>query len=83
MLVVIVPVVVARMDRFNVSTESHPTELVNVSKYVPADDKLTALNKYDCPAQMLVVMVPVEVARMDKLNVTIESHPTELVNVSR
>ena len=47
MLVVIVPVVVARMDRFTVTIESHPTELVNVSKYIPVIVLLIPLNKYD------------------------------------
>ena len=42
-----VPVEVARTDKFKVTTESQPTELVNVSKYVPPDDKLKPLNKYD------------------------------------
>ena len=42
-----VPVEVARIDKFNVTIESHPTEFVNVSKYVPADDKFIPLNKYD------------------------------------
>ena len=83
MLVVIVPVEVARIDKFNVTIESQPTEFTNVSKYVPADIKLTPLNKYDWPAQMLVVIVPVEVGRMLRFNVTIESHPTEFVNVSK
>ena len=45
MLVVMLPVEVARIDRFNVSTESHPTELRNVSKYVPAMLRLRPLNK--------------------------------------
>ena len=47
MLVVIVPVEVARIDKFKVTIESQPTEFTNVSKYVPADVKSIPLNKYD------------------------------------
>ena len=45
MLVVIVPVEVARIDKFKVTIESHPTEFVNVSRYVPAVVLLMPLNK--------------------------------------
>ena len=47
MLVVIVPVEVARIDKFNVTIESQPTEFAKVSKYVPAVVLLMPLNKYD------------------------------------
>ena len=47
MLVVMLPVEVARMDKFKVTTESQPTELVNVSKYIPVIVLLIPLNKYD------------------------------------
>jgi hypothetical protein len=76
MLVVIVPVLVGLIVRFNVTTESHPAAFVNVSRYVPAVVTTEPLKIKEPPGQMLVVIEPVLVALALKFKVRNESQPT-------
>ena len=45
MLAAIEPVLVDNITKFNVTTESHPTEFTKVSKYEPATVRDIPLNK--------------------------------------
>jgi hypothetical protein len=78
-----VPVDVVRTIRFKVTTESQPVELVKVSRYEPAVFKFTPLNKYVSFEQMFTLMMPVDIGRTIRFNVTTESQPVEFINVSR
>ena len=83
MLALIVLVDVGRTVKFNVTTESQPVLLANVSIKEPVVFKLMPLNKYVSFEQMLALIVPVDVGRTIKFKVTTESQPVLLANVSK
>ena len=76
------PVDVGRTIRFKVTTESHPVEFINVSRYEPAVFEFMPLNKYISFEQMLALITPIDVGRTIRFKVTTESQPAELVKVS-
>src|ERR1700761_7579645 len=83
MLVFVVLVEVAFCVKFNVAIESHPTELTNVTEYVPAIGYELPFQLYGkADGQMLIFVVLVEVAFCVKFKVAIESHPTEFTKVT-
>ncbi len=82
MLALMTPVNVGRTIRFKVTKESQPVEFINVSRYEPAVFKFIPLNKYISFEQMFALMMPVDVGRTIRFNVTTESQPVELVKVS-
>ena len=70
---VVVDVVDLRMVRFNVATESHPTELVVVYVYTPLEVYVLPFQVY--MSQTLADEVDVVDLRMVRFNVATESHP--------
>jgi hypothetical protein len=69
--------------KFKVATESHPTELVNVTEYVPVVAYECVFQVYGkADGQTLILVVLVETAFCVSIKVATESHPTELVNVT-
>ncbi len=83
MLVFVVLVTTELTVKFNVATESQPTEFANVSVKVPAVVNVLPFQVYgNDDGQILVFVVLVLTALVVKISVATESQPTEFVSVS-
>src|SRR2546430_2370716 len=82
-VMVSVLVIIELTFKVNVTTESQPPALINVSAYVPVALYWLPFQVYgNWLLQMVTVTALVSIEFTFKVSVTIESQPLELVNVS-